>query len=150
MKINDQIPALAFTCNYHLGDNYGIFPDATYVGHFLTLPVKKTWIDETQATVSLIFETHDIETWADWQGHEVKINTTIVGCLKDSNANQYGNSEQIIIEIPMAAFIAALEGKDDFYLTIVLGRQAASPGLSDDFAWTRLDTFNCGIQMSWK
>ncbi len=59
---------LVITGQYHLGDNPGVFQDATYVGNGLSLPLRRTWVNAGAPSVSFFFVTHDVETWGHWPG----------------------------------------------------------------------------------
>ncbi|MXV14995.1 hypothetical protein [Hufsiella ginkgonis] len=147
---------LVLSCNYHLGDNYGIYPDATYVGHSLSLPLSCTWLDHTKETVTFIFETCGIETWGNWKGHQVCLGatdpytnlTTEIGRLKDP-ANEYGDQEHFVIDIPMPVFKQYVRPTNNFYLTISLDRQPHAVGMSDDFLWTCFKTVSCSLKIGW-
>ena len=136
--------------SYHFGDNAGIFQGATYVGHKLTLPVRKTWIDDKAETIAFVFESHDVETWGTWKGHQVSINGSEIGRIKDK-ADTTGRVELTTLEVKKEDFLKLLNQKENFTLEIELERQAANPGLADDFVLTRIATStNLVIVLGWK
>ncbi|MES1973380.1 MAG: hypothetical protein V4472_13055 [Pseudomonadota bacterium] len=135
---------------YQLGNDPGLFQDAAYVGQELALPFRKTWVDTAAASVSIFISTTDVETWGTWDGHKVFINTTEIGRLKDPN-DQDGPVERFELSMTPAAFDAALQGRDEFVLRIVLETQIASPGMSDDFVVTRIGSpGSIAAKLGWK
>ncbi len=124
---------------YQLGNNPGLFQDAAYVGHSLVLPFSNPWFDPAASEVTFIVYTTDIETWGDWKGHVFAINGTEIGRLKDP-VDTMGIYERFEIEIATADLQALLGGKSEFTIEVHLERQAAHPGLSDDFVLTRIAT----------
>ena len=136
--------------DYHFGDNPGVFQNATYIGYQLVLPLRKTWIDGNSAKVVFMFETHDIETWGNWDGHKVAINGTEIGRIKDSG-NSAGQTETVAIELSRTEFLRLLGSTDNFNLSIELEKQPASPGLADDFVLTRVATSDSlALALGWK
>ncbi|WP_422929374.1 hypothetical protein [Singulisphaera sp. PoT] len=143
-------PILVISGNYHLGDNPGLFQDATYIGHQLVLPLRISWIDDKSDVMAFHFTTHDIETWGQRQGHRVSINGTEIGRLKDAS-DHAGLMEHIKIEIGKPAFLSLLNGDDNFTLAVELEKQADFPGLADDFVLTRIATSaNLAVTIGWK
>ena len=134
---------------YQLGNNPGIFQDATYVGHSLILPFSKPWFDPAATKVTFIVYTTDIETWGDWKGHIFSINGREIGRLKDP-VDTMGIYERFEIVIGTADLQALLGGKSEFTIEVVLERQTAHPTLSDDFVLTRIATdASFGATLGW-
>ena len=143
-------PILVLSGKYHFGDNAGVFQNATYIGHQLVLPVRKTWLDDKADTVAFYFSTHDVETWGDWKGHKVAINGTEIGRIKDV-ADTVGEIETTKLELTKAEFIKLLDRSDNFSLSIELEKQITLPGLADDFVLTRIATSdNLAVVLGWK
>lgn len=141
---------LVISGDYHFGDSPGIFQGATYVGHRLALPLRKQWINEEAESVAFLLLTHDVETWGQWQGHRVLINDVEIGRIKDSGDTS-GQGEQTVITMKRVAFHKLLGGSDQFTLSVELERQVPSPGLSDDFVLTRIDTSaDLAVSVGWK
>ncbi len=135
---------------YQLGDDPGLFQDAHYVGHALELPFRKTWIDDSAQTVTLLIHTTDVETWGAWQGHSVLLNGTEVGRLKDASDTQGGTE---IFQLPLArgTLDGILSGEDNFLLRVEIERQPSQPGLADDFVLTRIETDGTfAAKLGWK
>jgi hypothetical protein len=144
---------LVVTGSYQFGNNPGLFQDALYVGRSLDFPITISYLDESGPTVSFFFETHDIETWGAWKGHQVLLNGAEIGRLKDPN-NTSGRLEQFEIQMQMSTFIqlvkysAGKPAKAD--LEIVLDMQSPAPGLADDFVLTRIETSeNVVVELGW-
>lgn len=144
------MPIVFVTGRYQLGNNPGIFQDATYVGHEIRLPFVKTWLDPNATQIGLQFYTHDIETWGSWSGHRVAINGTEIGRLKDP-ADTQGSLEMFSIVVSRTSLEAILNGDDNFILSIELDRQPAHPGLADDFVLTRIESDGSfAAMLGWK
>ena len=145
----NRTPIVLVTGRYQLGDDPGLFQDALYVGHELSLPFTRTW--DSGGDITLKFYTHDVETWADWQGHRVTINNTEIGFLKDDAAEEGGAGEMIPLLIPAAKLQAALSGNDRFLLNITLGTQKSTPGMADDFVLWRIESDGTfAAKLGWK
>jgi hypothetical protein len=143
-------PIVFVTGRYQLGNDPGVFQDAIYVGHELSLPFKSIWIDPAAASIGLTFYTHDVETWAEWQGHRVAINGTEIGRLKDPDDKQ-GVNEVFHLSIARHDLEQALNGKDTFLLTITLGELDTAPNLSDDFVLWRIESDGSfAAHLGWK
>jgi hypothetical protein len=132
-------PIVLITGRYQLGNDAGIFQDALYVGFELQLPFTKTWIDTNADNITFVFYTHDVETWGAWKGHRVAINDVEIGRLKDPDDTQ-GVSEIFRLAVPRKELEKALNGKDQFLLSVQLEVQPASPGMADDFVLWRIET----------
>ncbi len=138
------------TGRYQLGNDPGVFQDALYVGHDLSLPFTWSWIDPDAKSVGLLFYTHDVETWSDWQGHHVSINDVEVGRLKDPSDKQ-GVNEVFRIDVPIGVLTAALKGKKTFRLTVAVGEQAGSEQFIDDFVLWRIESDGTfAAHLGWK
>lgn len=134
-----MVPILLIDGRYHFGDNPGAFQNATYIGHELGLPLRRTWTDSNASQVVFNVYTSDIETWADWQGHAILINEVEIGRLRDPDG-EIGQEELFRIAVPISVLSEALGGDDNFILRVRLGRQAAHPGFADDFVLRRIET----------
>ena len=134
------LPPIVFvTGRYQFGNNPGLFQDALYIGHELTLPFRKTWLDDGAASFGVNVYTHDIATWGQWLGHRLSINDVEIGRLKDPDDRQ-GTTEVFRLAVPRSTIEAALGGNDTFTLAIELDVQPARQGLSDDFVLTRIES----------
>lgn len=130
---------------YHLGDNAGLFQDATFVGYTLALPLTVTLDTENADGVTFQIETHDIETWGsdDWLGHRVRLTvgreSIEVGRLKDPN-DQNGRLEVFRFTIARTEIERLLGGQSgSVVLTVEVEKHGANLGLSDDFVLTRIE-----------
>lgn len=138
--------SLVLTGRYHLGDNPGLFQDATFVGYVLALPlVVSVNRDEADAEAAFHIETHDIETWDpdSWLGHCVRLTGPGGGCdlgrLRDPDG-AVGRVETFRLTIAISKLREVLGGQSgSVVLTIEVEKQHAKPGLSDDFVLTRLE-----------
>ena len=133
------IPILVVCGSYHLGDNPGIFQNSTYVGHQLVLPLRKVWMDDRAEKVSFFVGTHDVETLGNWKGHRVSLNGTEIGRIKNTGG-VVGAAETVKFEVRREDLLRILGEKDNFLLTVEYEKQAATPGLGDDFVLTRIAT----------
>jgi hypothetical protein len=122
---------------YHLGNNPGVFQDATYVGLKLEFPATVTWGGDGADVVFTIY-THDVESWSGLGGHALKINGVQVGALIDADDAQHPN-EIFQISVARAAFDAALNGAKQFTLGIEI-KPSGAAALADDFVLTRIET----------
>ncbi len=130
---------------YHLGDNAGLFQDATFVGYTLALPLIVALDREDADGVTFQIETHDIETWDsdNWLGHPVRLTregeNIEVGRLKDPN-DQNGRLEVFRLTIARTEIERLLGGPSgSVVLTVEVEKQGANLGLSDDFVLTRIE-----------
>lgn len=144
---------VVITGHYQLGNNPGIFQDALYVGRMLVFPVTVIYVDTTAPEVKLFIETHDIETWSAWMGHQVTLNGTEIGRLKDPD-DTFGRLEIFELTIPMATYLNLINYMPNqpakAELAIILETQTASPTLADDFVLLRIDTNeSTAIRMGW-
>ena len=149
--------SLVLAGQYHLGDNPGLFQDATFIGYVLALPLAVTLdLNDPAEHATLQIETHDIETWDPdrWLGHPVRLTrqdeTIEVGRLKDPNATD-GRVEVFQLKVAKSEIERLLGGHSgSAVLTVEVERQMARPGLSDDFVLTRLEiagaTARIGVQ----
>lgn len=138
---------LVLAGQYHLGDNAGLFQDATFVGYTLALPLTVTLDREDADGVTFQLETHDIETWDlnNWLGHPVRLTgqgegeNIEVGRIKDPN-DQYGRLEIFRLTIATTDIERLLGGQSgSVVLTVEVEKQGAHIGLSDDFVLTRIE-----------
>ncbi|MET1028029.1 MAG: hypothetical protein ABWY00_12740 [Dongiaceae bacterium] len=135
---------------YHLGDNPGVFQDASYIGHHLKLPFRKAWLDPEASTVVLRVHTRDVETWGDCLGHKVSINEREIGRLKDTG-DASGDAEVFELGIARSDIEKILAGDDCFTLSIELDVGAAAPRISDDFVVTRIESDGTfAAKLGWK
>lgn len=144
---------LVMTGNYQFGNNPGLFQEAPFVGKSVIFPVSVTYVDVTATDVRLYFDTHDIETWGDWMGHQVLLNGEEVGRLKDP-ADRFGRAETFEVIIKMADFLRIINYgggmPSKVELQIVLDTQPAHPGLADDFVLMRIDTSDSAVlRLGW-
>ncbi len=138
---------LVLAGQYHLGDNPGLFQDATFVGYVLALPLTVTLdSDEPGADATFHVETHDVETWGpdEWQGHPVRLTgaggTHELGRLKDPDDTS-GRVERFRLSIGKAKLEELLGGRNgSVVLTVEVEKRSATPGIADDFVLTRLET----------
>ena len=138
--------SLVLGCQYHLGDNPGLFQDATFVGYILALPLAVTLDTEGQADQAVVqMETHDLETWDpdNWLGHPVRLTgqgeTVEIGRLKDPD-DRNGRAETFRLNVATSELGRLLGGdRGSIVLTVEVEKQEAKPGLSDDFVLTRLE-----------
>ena len=138
--------SLVLAGRYHLGDNPGIFQDATFVGYVLALPLAVTLsTDQRGGDATFYIETHDIETWdADkWHGHPVRLTgphgASELGRLKDPGDTN-GRMETFQLSIAKSKVEELLGGQSGAaVLRIEVEKQRAAPGLADDFVLTRLE-----------
>lgn len=148
--VKDRI--LVLDGKYHLGDDPGVFQGVPWVGSALILPMRYEWINDDPVTapevkhIRFIFETRDIETWSDWQGHAVLINNTEIGRLKDRGDRKHSGIETHIIAVDKNVFLGLVGPSQMFDLSIVLERQAADPGCADDFLLTRIDALDIAVR----
>lgn len=136
---------LVLAGQYHLGDNAGLFQDATFVGYTLALPLTVTLDRENADGVTFQIETHDIETWDsdNWLGHPVRLTgqgeNLEVGRLKDPN-DQDGRLEVFRLTIARPEIERLLGGQSgSAVLTVEVEKQGSILGLSDDFVLTRIE-----------
>ncbi len=136
---------LVLAGQYHLGDNAGLFQDATFVGYTLALPLTVTLDTEDADGVTFQIETHDIETWGsdDWLGHPVRLTRRDedieIGRLKDPN-DQIGRLEIFRLTIARTEIERLLGGQSgSVVLTLEVEKHGANLGLSDDFVLTRIE-----------
>ena len=141
---------LVLTCNYHFGDNLGVFEGACFVGLRLQLPVVVSWIsdDPSTAEVFLFIETHDVETWdpQGWRGHAVFINDTEIGRLKDP-VDVAGRNETFKLGIDKETLRGLVGPTGNATLSVVLERQPKHPTLVDDFVLTRVETVDMAMRV---
>ena len=139
--------SLVLAGRYHLGDNPGLFQDATFVGYVLALPLTVT-LDSVESGGHATFhvETHDVETWGpdEWQGHPVRLTgagrTHELGRLKDPDDTS-GRVERFRLSITKAKLEELLGGRNgSVVLTVEVEKRSATPGIADDFVLTRLET----------
>ncbi len=138
--------SLVLTGRYHLGDNPGLFQDATFVGYVLALPLTVALSgDEPGGDAVFHIETHDIETWDpdSWRGHPVRLTGANgageLGRLKDPDDTD-GRVETFRLSIARSKLEELLGGRSgSLVLTVEVERQGAAPGLVDDFVLTRLE-----------
>ncbi|MDF2441472.1 MAG: hypothetical protein JWN98_2456 [Abditibacteriota bacterium] len=106
------------------------------------------WLNDDAAvsSVILIFKTQDIETWGDWQGHQVLINGHEIGRLKDPDDDD-GRYETFRLRVPKADFQEWIKPTQTFVLTIRVDTQNEHPGLSDDFLWRRLEVEHAALRL---
>lgn len=135
--------------SYQFGNNIGVFQDATYVGFEMHLPIHVSWINDQVSEVTFIFKTHDIETWADWQKHEVWIGNTSLGSFRD-NQNSGGTHEVFHFALDRQQAETIMPAGSNVILKIITGYDQAQPGMSDDFVLTRIDTRDIAIQIGWR
>lgn len=136
---------LVLAGQYHLGDNAGLFQDATFVGYMLALPLTVTLHTEDADGVTFQIETHDIETWGsdNWLGHPVRLTgrgeNIEVGRLKDPD-DQNGRLEVFRLTVGRTELKRLLGGQSgSVVLTVEVEKQGAHLGLSDDFVLTRIE-----------
>ena len=143
-------PILVVRGSYHFGDSPGIFQDATYVGHQLVLPLRKTWLDDRADVFAFYFSTEDVETVGDWKGHRVLINGAEIGRIKN-HGHTAGNADTVRLDVKHDDLMRILDGKDNFTLTIELEKRHATPGISDDFVLTRISTsVGFSVALGWE
>ncbi len=141
---------LVVSGSYHFGDNPGIFQNSTYVGHQLVLPVRKMWLDDRSDKVAFYFGTQDVETLGNWKGHRVTINGTEIGRIKNLSGTA-GTAETVKLEVKRDDLLRLLNEQDNFSLAIEYEKQAAMPGMGDDFVLTRIATSETlSVSLGWK
>lgn len=136
--------SLVLTGTYHLGDNPGLFQEATFIGYALAIPLIVTLDPSVAADVVLVVETHDLETWDpdNWHGHRVSMTgrggVCEVGRLKDPDGAQ-GRVEVSRFTVLRSEVERVLGSAGSVVLTFEVEKQAALPGLVDDFVLTRIE-----------
>lgn len=139
-------PVLLIEGQFHFGDNPGVFQSATYVGLSMKLPLIKTWINDQSPEISFVFTTTDVETWGNWEGHQVLVNGTLIGRLKDKD-DQQGHEETFVVTCSREDFLELLGDSDAFTLSIELERRESAPGFSDDFVLRRIATKDLAVNI---
>lgn len=149
-ELKDRV--LVFEAMYHLGDDPGIFQNAVFIGHRLSLPMNLAYVVK-DSTVSLVIRTRHVETWGKrgkWNGHSVLLDTTHIGYLEDRDDKTPEGTEIHTFTIS-ADKLEAIAGTDsNFAFSVVLERQDPQQGRADDFLFLRLETVNAVVRMGWK
>jgi hypothetical protein len=128
----------------HLGDEPGVFGDASYAGICAELPITVTRTDPTGPAqeFKLVLVTDNLETFQGYPGHEI----TVFMYVPDPN-QPFHSIQQVLAS---ARFVGADHNKKE--VTINVGSSPSplrlsvrlridttvNPGVYDDFVWRRL------------
>jgi len=126
--------------NFHLGDNPNFYAPIPWIGLSARLPVKIK--PEPSATdVELVIHTSEVQTLADWQAHQVKLDGSIVGVISSKTSSDPTQHDIVLPE-------HLIRGGKPQTLTIeVVGR---GPGLEDDFIVQSLHAKNASLTLGWR
>ena len=140
--------SLITSCSYHFGDTPGLYQDAAFVGHSVSIPMRVVWLDEDarKPEVTLVFTTQGIETWGNWEGHRVLVGDKEVGRLRDPDDHD-GRYETFKLSVEKSWFKQVIDPTGTFLLTIVLDTQPEDHALSDDFLLRRIEAQNAAIRL---
>lgn len=129
----------------HIGDDPGIYGDASYCGLAAELPITVYRSDASNTTTTsflLIIETKDVETYAGYPGHEL-----VVILYEPDPHQQFHSVERILTEAKLIGSdnnrkeilvdIGTISGP--FRLSVrIRCDTTVNPGFYDDFVWRRL------------
>jgi hypothetical protein len=139
---NTSQPEMIWQGRLHLGDEPGIFGDASYPGLCAELPITVSRSDQAAQDFKLVLATSDLETFQGYPGHEI----TVFMYLPDPN-QQFHSIQQILAT---ARFTSADQNTKTvtvnvgtapgpFRLSVRLRVDTTvNPGLYDDFVWRKL------------
>jgi hypothetical protein len=109
--------------------------------------MRVVWLDDTHArVVTFVFKTRDIETWGDWEGHQVLIGDQPVGRLKDPD-DQDGRHEPFKLDVERSLFERLIGPTQSFSLTVALETQPDHPALSDDFLLEGIEVQHATVRL---
>jgi hypothetical protein len=126
----------------HLGDEPGIYGDASYAGLCGELPFTVTRSDPAGHQFKVVLTTSDLSTFDNYPGHEI----TVISYVPDPT-QPFRSIEEVLAT---ARFVSADQNAKQvtvnvgtasgpFRLSVRLRIDTtANPGLYDDFVWTRL------------
>ena len=137
----------------HLGDEPGIYGDASYSGLCAELPITVIRSDPTAQAFKLVLKTVDLETFQGYPGHEI----TVFMYLPDPN-QQFHSIQQVVAS---ARFVSADQNTKEvtvnvgsapgpFQLSVRLRVDTTvNPGLYDDFIWRTLELKSEQFSVFW-
>lgn len=126
----------------HIGDEPGIYGDASYPGLCAELPFTVVRTDPTAQQFKILLATSDLETFQGYPGHEI----TVFEYLPDPNQQfhsiqqvlataRFGSADQNTKEVTVNVGLSP----DPFRLSVRLRIDTTiNPGLYDDFVWRKL------------
>jgi hypothetical protein len=126
----------------HLGDEPGIFGDASYPGLCAELPITVSRSDPAAQEFKLVLATSDLETFQGYPGHEI----TVFIYLPDPN-QQFHSIQQVLAtarftsadQNTKAVTVNVGTASGPFRLSVRLRVDTTvNPGLYDDFVWRKL------------
>lgn len=127
----------------HLGDEPGIYGDASYSGISAELPITVTRSDPNAQVFKLVLTTADLETFQGYPGHEI----TVFRYLPDPN-QAFHSIQQVVAS---ARFLGTDQNTKEvtvnvgtapgpFRLSLRLRVDTTvNPGVYDDFIWRKLE-----------
>ena len=124
----------------HIGDQPGVYGDASYAGITSELPVTLSKIDPTgDDSVTLVLRADDVQTFAGYPGHLVTViaHRTTAADPSHSAETQLTTARLISADISIPVDLSGISSP--VHLTVrVRVDTTVPPGLYDDFVVTRL------------
>lgn len=126
----------------HLGDEPGIFSNASYGGLAFELPITVKSFSGSKMSVSLILRTEFVKVFSGYKGHKVTITMFVPN---SSTPNQYDYKEVILLEDYITDSVNdkilnfEIEGKHIFLSCKLEVDTSVTPGLYDDFLFSQLN-----------
>ena len=129
----------------HLGDEPGIYGDATYAGLAITYPLTIRNIDSQHPVADVLHLevfTENVKVFPGYPGHNIVVSLYHADLLDPAKWNSSmiktaqitGHAKNTIIDIPIPAHAG-----DTFISVGILIETSVMPGLYDDFLCTGLD-----------
>lgn len=128
----------AIEINVHLGDNPNFFEPIKWSGLSAVLPVKI--VPHGGGDGVLVIETSEIQTYADWQAHRVRLDGFHLGFIRGGST---GASETHRITVPQDLM---KNGEPQTLIIEVAGR---GPGLEDDFILKTVAIEGASLSIGW-
>lgn len=138
--MSNQKSELIWAGRIHLGDEPGLYGDATYTGLCAEFPITLTKYDtEVQDDISLILNTQDVQVYDPYPGHQV----IVVGYRKiaDSDPPRWEEVDLGVVRMKDDTIAIRPNSTDGikFFSVRVRVDTTVAPGLYDEFVLLRLE-----------